>query len=85
MDGTKQNKAHNLRTAGMDTHKNYAQIKSMSMSLHFPPFPACDRAKYYNCPPDYITVYTQPDYYIIKIKFVILNAIKACIYRLNSF
>lgn len=67
------------------THRRNGHIEKVQMSLHFPPFPACDRAKYYNSPPDYITVYTQPDYYIIKTKFVIPNAIKACIYRLNSF
>lgn len=78
MDGTKKN-AHNLRTAGMDTHKNYAQKKSKCHST----FPACDRAKYYNCLPEYITVYTQHHYNIIKIKCVIPNAIKACL--LNSF
>lgn len=84
MDGTKQKNAHNLRTAGMDTQKKL-RTEKVQLSLHFPPFLARDRAKYYNCPPDYITVYTQPDYYIIKIKCVIPNDIKACIYRLNSF
>lgn len=66
-------------------HTNKLRRENVQMSLNFPPFLACDRAKCYNCPPDYITVYTQPDYYIIKIKCVIPNAIKACIYRLNSF
>lgn len=79
----KKKNAHNLRTAGMDTKKLRAD--KVQMLFHFPHFPACDRAKYYDCPPDYITVYTQPDYYIIKIKCVIPNAIKAYIYRLNSF